>query len=179
VFSAILVHRNWGYFTGKAAPIHEHDLIRLPNRTFLVFFAGYADGADKGWMATSDDLLTWTGYPGNPALPTPTAECGVYPNAVCWDGVHRRPRSLFQYKGMWYLLYEGTNTERWATDTGCWGDTIGIMRSKTLEGPWTERHPLQIVIPSQVPPPPDLFRGQAYAPPPPAADYHVAFRYRL
>ena len=33
--------------------------------------------------------------------------------------------------------------------TGCWGDTIGLMRSKTIEGPWHERHPLQIIIPPQ------------------------------
>lgn len=130
-------------------PINEHDLIQLANGTFVVFYAGFADAADKGWMATSEDLLTWHDYPGNPALPTPTEECGQYPKATCWDGVHRRPRSLLQYKDYWYLIYEGTNQEPW-NPTQCWGDTVGLMRSRTLEGPWIERHPLQ----ASDPPPP-------------------------
>ena len=133
---------------GKARPIHEHDLIRLPNKTFIVFYAGNTEAGDAGFLASSDDLLHWTNYPANPALPLPLQECGRYPNSRCWDGEHRRPRSLFYYKEYWYLLYEGT-TQHPASLGGCWGDTIGLMRSTTLEGPYLERHPLQIMVPSQ------------------------------
>merc|ERR1711924_533719 len=56
------------------------------------------------------------------------------------------PRSLFKYQEFWYLLFEGTNAQAW-TRTHAFGDTIGLMRSKNLAGPYTERHPLQIGIP--------------------------------
>jgi len=127
-------------------PIHEHDLLQLTNGTFVVFYAGNTPHGDQGYMATSEDLIHWTSYAGNPALPLPIAECGVYPNCRCWDGSHRRPRSLFTYQGHWYLLYEGTNPQAW-TRTHSWGDTIGLMHSETLEGPYTERHPLQLSVP--------------------------------
>ena len=38
--------------------------MQLANGTFLLFYAGFEAGADKGWMATSTDLLTWTDFPG-------------------------------------------------------------------------------------------------------------------
>ena len=41
-------------------------------------------------------------------LPLPLKECGVYPNSRCWDGEHRRPRSVFHYEDYWYMIYEGT-----------------------------------------------------------------------
>ena len=56
-------------------------------------------------------------------------------------------RSLFQYNGYFYLIYEGTNPQKWVRDNCNWGDAVGLMRSKTLEGPYVERHPLQISIP--------------------------------
>ena len=46
--------------------IHEHDLIQLPNGTFALFYAGNTRPGDQGFLATSDDLLTWTNYAGNP-----------------------------------------------------------------------------------------------------------------
>ena len=45
-------------------------------------------------------------------------------------------------------IYEGT-THHPNSLGGCWGDTIGLSRSAHLEGPYTERHPLQIIIPPQ------------------------------
>lgn len=57
-------------------PIHEHDLIRLSNGTFVVFYAGNTAAGDQGFLATSDDLISWTNYDGNPALPLPLKECG-------------------------------------------------------------------------------------------------------
>ena len=138
-----------GSATSKARPIHEHDLIHLANGTFLIFYAGNTAAGDQGFLASADEMTgPWRNYAGNPALPLPLKECGEYPHSTCWDGEHRRPRSLLRYDGWWFLLYEGT-TQNAASLGGCWGDTIGLMRSKTLEGPYVERHPLQIIIPSQ------------------------------
>ena len=55
---------------------------------------------------------------------------------------------MFQYKDWWYMLYEGTSQHP-QTLGGCWGDTIGLSRSRNLEGPFTERHPLQIIVAPQ------------------------------
>ena len=138
-----------GAATSRARPIHEHDLLRLPNGTFVLFYAGNTAPGDQGFLATADDMRgPWRNYAGNPALPLPLKECGAYPDSTCWDGEHRRPRSLLKFKDWWYLLYEGT-THHPSSLGGCWGDTIGLMRSKTLEGPYVERHPLQIIVPSQ------------------------------
>lgn len=41
------------------------------------------------------------------------------------------------------MIYEGT-THHPDSLGSCWGDTIGLSRSKQLEGPFTERHPLQV-----------------------------------
>jgi hypothetical protein len=48
------------------------------------------------------------------------------------------------------MLYEGTS-QHLPADTlgGCWGDTIGLSRSRHLEGPYTVRHPLQIIVAPQ------------------------------
>ena len=124
-------------------PIHEHTLNRLPNGSYALFYAGFDERTgDQGWLALSEDLVSWRKAAGGPALPAAAEVEG-------WDGGHRRPRSLFRRGAYWYLLYEGTNINAMATvtDGGCWGDTIGLMRSATLEGPWRERHPLQIVVP--------------------------------
>ena len=123
-------------------PIHEHTLNRLPNGTYALFYTGFDPSTgDRGFLATSEDLVTWSQYAGNPALPPSPHKSG-------WDGGHRRPRSLFQHGSYWYLLYEGTNINRKSTvQNGCWGDTVGLMRSRTLEGPWHDRHPLQIAVP--------------------------------
>jgi hypothetical protein len=55
---------------------------------------------------------------------------------------------VFQYKDYWYMLYEGT-TQHPISLGGCFGDTIGLTRSRHLEGPYTERHPLQVMIAPQ------------------------------
>lgn len=52
----------------KQRPIHEHDLIRLPNGTYAVFYAGNTVAGDQGFLATSDDLISWRNFPGNPVL---------------------------------------------------------------------------------------------------------------
>ena len=77
--------------TSAQRPIHEHDLLQLPNGTFVVFYAGNTAAGDQGFLATSADLVTWVNYQGNPALPLPIKQCGVYPHSTCWDGEHRRP----------------------------------------------------------------------------------------
>eukprot|EP00937_MAST-01D_sp_MAST-1D-sp2_P004683 g4683.t1 len=125
-------------------PIHEHTLNRLPNGSFALFYAGFSPATgDQGFLAVSEDLRSWRPFAGNPALPAAPA-----PQRQGWDGGHRRPRSLFQHDGWWYLLYEGTNINRKSTvQPGCWGDTIGLMRARALEGPWDNRHPAQIAIP--------------------------------
>ena len=132
----------------KQRPIHEHDLLQLPNGTFALYYAGNTEAGDQGFLATSEDLVTWTNYPANPVLPLPLKECGTYPSSSCWDGEHRRPRSVFQYGEYWYMIYEGT-AQHPVSLGSCWGDTIGLSRSKQCEGPFTERHPLQIIIAPQ------------------------------
>lgn len=124
-------------------PIHEHTLNRLPNGTYLLFYTGNnGSTGDQGFLATSADLVQWTRYGGNPALP---AASGLERGG--WDSGHRRPRSLFQHQGWWYLLYEGTQED---PRTQCWGDTIGLMRARRVEGPWEDRHPLQVSVPPRV-----------------------------
>ena len=93
------------------------------------------------------DLIHWKNYAGNPVLPLPVSECPCHDGGVCtcWDGAHRRPRSIFQYKDYWYMIYEGTARHP-DKNGGCFGDTVGLSRSKNLEGPFTERHPLQVMI---------------------------------
>jgi hypothetical protein len=131
----------------KQRAIHEHDLAQLPNGTFVLFYAGNTLPGDQGFLATSDALIHWrTSYAANPALPLPLKQCGAYPDSTCWDGEHRRSRSLFRYKEMWYLLYEGT-THHPDSLGGCWGDTIGLSRAASPEGPFIERHPLQVMVP--------------------------------
>eukprot|EP01047_Picozoa_sp_COSAG01_P008738 COSAG01_NODE_348_length_18498_cov_181.563128_6_plen_99_part_00 len=88
----------------KQRPIHEHDLIRLPNGTFALFYAGNTPAGDQGFLATSEDLISWENFLGNPVLPLPLKECGEYPKSKCWDGEHRRPRSVFLYQGFWHHL---------------------------------------------------------------------------
>ena len=132
--------------------IHEHDLVQLENGTFVIFYAGNLPAGDQGYIATSEDLLTWHNFPGNPAMPLPIKECGQYPDSMCWDGGHRRPRSLYRHGDYWYLIYEGTNQISWTGPNGAWGDTVGLLRSRDIEGPWVERHPLQISIPPQADP---------------------------
>ena len=77
-------------------------------QTYAVYYAGNTEPGDQGFLATSEDLIHWTNYPDNPVLPLPLKECGDYPHSKCWDGEHRRPRSVFQYKDYWYMIYEGT-----------------------------------------------------------------------
>jgi hypothetical protein len=156
---------------------HEHDLIRLDNGTYLLFYTGFGGfrktatishpSIDQGGIATSEDLKTWT-FVQRPVLKHRYDESSgcdplrdnCKPNvAQYWDGAFVRPRSLNKIGDWWYCLYEGANGyPRQGTEpgsdtehlTGCDGitDSIGLARSRDLLE-WEMDFPLQLAVPQQ------------------------------
>ena len=65
-----------------------------------------------------------------------------------FDAKHRRPRSLSRIGEYWYLQYEGGSHSEIIGHNCSSIDSVGLARSKEIEGPW-ESHPLQLSIPQQ------------------------------
>lgn len=113
--------------------IHEHEMVRLPNSTYVLFYTGGCGGrckcpgnfCDQGGLALSVDMKTWRKYAGNPVLPASTVRDR-------FDSKHRRPRSLNFIGEHWYLEYEGGSHSE-IVDHNCSSvDSIGLARSKLV-----------------------------------------------
>jgi predicted GH43/DUF377 family glycosyl hydrolase len=102
---------------------HEFDLVELKDHKFkyLLFYAGYNSQmkGDRGYLAYSNDLINWI---------QPNAAPNFFPETIDnWDAQHVRPRSLTKIDDMWYLWYEGVNS-----NNGYNSDVVGLARSKDL-----------------------------------------------
>eukprot|EP01062_Namystynia_karyoxenos_P067137 TRINITY_DN61007_c0_g1_i1.p1 TRINITY_DN61007_c0_g1~~TRINITY_DN61007_c0_g1_i1.p1 ORF type:complete len:517 (+),score=82.80 TRINITY_DN61007_c0_g1_i1:97-1647(+) len=131
--------------TWDGGAMHEHDMVRLPNGTYLLFYTGCCGDCpgglcDQGGLALSENLTTWVKHPANPVLRWNR-------DRQRWDAKHRRPRGLNLINGTWYLLYEGAAFDNDPGSANCTRDSVGLARSSDLLT-W-ETHPLQVSIPWQ------------------------------
>ena len=120
--------------------MHLHGAYQLPDGTYAVLYTGYnskiATGkpGDRGGLATSNDMIRWTKYAGNPVFVP--AEKGS------WDDEHVRPKTFVKLNDWYYMFYEGAHFSQGGWPE--WPDQVGLARSHDLIH-W-ERYPYNPLI---------------------------------
>ena len=106
----------------------------LHDDTFYLFYN--AKNSANRWveqtgLATSQDLATWTRYPGNPVLPVPSP---TQSGTGGWDAAFCSDPCVVAYGGRWAMYYFGYDTQH---------AQEGIAFSDDLVT-W-EKHPVPII----------------------------------
>lgn len=120
--------------------MHLHGVQQLEDGTYAMLYTGYnskiASGkpGDRGGLATSNDMVHWTKYPGNPVF--------VPAQAGSWDDAHVRPKTFAKLKDWYYMFYEGAHFSQGGWPE--WPDQVGLARSRDLIH-W-ERYPYNPLI---------------------------------
>jgi beta-xylosidase len=123
VNAPLLVHGSPGWDGSHAGT----PFVIKQENTYYMYYHGNGDGiyTDRIGYATSSSISgPYTKYSGNPVFP---------PSSSGWDSSWVGQRAIFNFKGMWVMLYEGNAS---TGVNGLTGTQTGIATANSLNANW-------------------------------------------